>query len=76
MANAEADLAKATVPDKFVTNYCYAPKGTEKLGFLVRAWGEHDPHGGTISDDVKSMYQNVSRCAGFDYSIRRSLIVP
>ena len=60
-ASALADLDKEKLPLKFVTNFCYAPQGTEKLGFMVRGWCESTPTGACISDDVSNMYNTVCR---------------
>ena len=42
---------------KFVTNWCFSSKGTEKLARLVRGWTEHAPRHGIISDDISAMNQ-------------------
>ena len=64
-------LATAMRPFKFVTNWCFAPKGTEKLAFLVRGWCESAPRDGVISDDITAMYQRSSRWNGFSFLRRR-----
>ena len=63
LALAALALALARRPFKFVTNWCFSPKGTENLTHLVRGWRESTPHKGILADDIKAMYQNVSRKA-------------
>ena len=71
-ATAAADaLAAARQPFKYVTNWCFSPKGTENLVHLVRGWGESNPTAGTLGDDVAAMYQHVSRPASFDFLRKR-----
>ena len=67
LAAAVAALAAASRALKFVTNWCYASKGTEKLTNLVRGWCEHTPHYGLVSDDVKNMYNTTRRRPGFQF---------
>ena len=71
LAAANASLRIAKRPFKFVTNWCYSAKGTETLTHMVRSWGERSPHRGTISDDIKQMYQWVSRKSGFAFIRKR-----
>ena len=56
---------------KFVTNWCFSSKGTEKLARHVRGWTEHAPRHGIISDDISAMYQWTSRWAGFAFLRKR-----
>ena len=64
-------LALARRPLKFVTNWCFAPKGTEVLAHLVRSWTERHPRRGVIADDLSQMYQDVSRKSGFSFLRKR-----
>jgi hypothetical protein len=64
---ARSTLDSASRPLKFVTNWCFASKGCEKLASLVRAWTVLDPTSATASNDIASMYQNVSRAEGFEW---------
>ena len=66
-AAAEATLAAAKRPLKFVSNWCFSSKGTEKLAFLTRGWVEREPRKGLLSDDISAMYQWVSRWPGFTF---------
>ena len=68
---ATAALALARRPLKFVTNWCFAPKGTEVLAHLVRSWTERHPRRGVIADDLSQMYQDVSRKSGFSFLRKR-----
>ena len=71
-ATAAADaLTAARRPFKYVTNWCFSPKGTENLVHLVRGWGESKPAAGILGDDVAAMYQHVSRPASFDFLRKR-----
>ena len=71
LAGASAALALARRPFKYVTNWCFSSKGTENLVHLVRGWRESAPRKGIIADDIKAMYQNVSRKASFDFIRKR-----
>lgn len=71
LAAATVALALARRPFKYVTNWCFSPKGTENLAHLVRGWRESTPKKGILADDNKAMYQNVSRKASFDFLRKR-----
>ena len=71
VAAAEAALDTARRPFKFVSNWCFSSKGTEKLAFAVRGWLEGSPTKGVITDDVTAMYQFTSRWRGFEFLRRR-----
>jgi hypothetical protein len=70
-ATAAAALALARRPFKYVTNWCFSSKGTETLVHLVRGWGESMPTKAILGDDIKAMYQHVSRKASFDFIRKR-----
>ena len=71
LANAAAALATASRKLKYVTNWCFAPKGTETLAFMVRGWMEADPRRGVIADEVENMYNLTSRKCGFGFLRKR-----
>ena len=48
LSSALADLEAASRPPKFVTNWAYAPFGTEVLSRLVSGWTDADPSSITI----------------------------
>ena len=68
---AKAAATTAHRPFKFVTNWCFASRGTETLIHLVRSWMETDPQGGCISDDLANMYNTTSRRCAFAFLRRR-----
>ena len=76
LANAAAALAVARRPFKFVSNWCFSSKGTEKLALSVRGWLEDSPTKGVITDDVSAMYQFTSRWRGFQFLRPQALPPP
>ena len=71
LAAAQAALTTASRRLKFVTNWCYAKSGTEKLAYQIRGWIESRPNGGLVSDDVAKMYQDVDRVHMFNFFRKR-----
>ena len=71
LSTANAALATASRRLKFVTNWCYAKSGTERLAYQIRGWIESRPKGGLVSDDVAKMYQDVDRWHMFDFFRKR-----
>ena len=72
LAAATDALAAASRPFKYVTNWCYARRGTQTLAALVRGWTETRPRAGVVCDDISAMYQNVCRVDGFATARRRT----
>ena len=62
---AAAALEVAKRPFKYVTNWCYARRGTVTLATMVRGSLEAEPRKGAIADDIEAMYQYCCRVNGF-----------
>ena len=70
LALARTALTSASRPFKYVTNWCYAKRGTATLAAMVRGWTEARPEAAVLDDDVAAMYQWVCRATAFA-AIRR-----
>jgi hypothetical protein len=67
----EQALSIARTPPPFVANYCFAADGTAKVFRTVEWWHHLWPSNHTISDDIRNMYNEVSRPAAFTFLRKR-----